>query len=282
MLAGELVLTVEHAENLAQVDWKDTCAFTGTTKQDFGRSVVSGNSVMSVKKGNSVMSVKTSANAPSDPYILVTLYPESPSSKGELNADVRKSKTLINDDVPTWNERMTFDFCWRQEGVLARRESERKSVLKKAGYVKTDAEPIEDEIYGVLPKIQNDITALQGSIPAALKDMQNLRETMQDILVQLGVQNQKQKCASDCTDGRLPDLDLSLCTPPHILETKTSEMSDQKQPESGNRSDKCSGSEQATARSGADCDFKYVVPGVVPEDVLASTGESQLPEDSNR
>eukprot|EP00930_Biecheleria_cincta_P025572 TRINITY_DN18194_c1_g1_i1.p1 TRINITY_DN18194_c1_g1~~TRINITY_DN18194_c1_g1_i1.p1 ORF type:complete len:831 (+),score=143.95 TRINITY_DN18194_c1_g1_i1:201-2693(+) len=89
ILKGELVITVLSARHLAAVDWK----------------------------GSGI----------SDPYVTLTVYPESPNASGAIEPKVERTETVFDELKPMWNEVKKFNFFWHQDGVNAKLELERRN-----------------------------------------------------------------------------------------------------------------------------------------------------------
>merc|ERR1719272_2673880 len=84
LLQGDLALTVVRAVDLVPIDW---------TNPGFA-----------------------------DPYVEVVVYPVSPEANGELKPQTVYTKTITKNIIPIWNETLSFDFKWVQDGVDAMRE----------------------------------------------------------------------------------------------------------------------------------------------------------------
>lgn len=89
ILKGELVITVLSARHLAAVDWK----------------------------GSGI----------SDPYVTLTVYPESPDGSGAIEPKVERTETVFDEIKPMWNEVKKFNFFWHQDGINAKLELERRN-----------------------------------------------------------------------------------------------------------------------------------------------------------
>lgn len=156
-MAGQLVLTVLKAAHLVRLDWKNSGL--------------------------------------SDPYVVLTLHPKSPTKSGISAAQVERTFTVYDEVEPEWNVSFTFELIWHCEP------------LKPSGDTKTDVQSglgndddsphnsdkksgdvsVEEDFFFQIPSIRRDVAELQSIIPRLQIEVQCLRQSASDILEQLGV-----------------------------------------------------------------------------------------------
>eukprot|EP00931_Biecheleriopsis_adriatica_P065309 TRINITY_DN3987_c5_g1_i1.p1 TRINITY_DN3987_c5_g1~~TRINITY_DN3987_c5_g1_i1.p1 ORF type:complete len:797 (+),score=130.41 TRINITY_DN3987_c5_g1_i1:104-2494(+) len=208
VLKGELIITVISARRLASVDWKHS-----------GRS---------------------------DPYVTLTVYPDSPSATdGTIKAQVERTRTVFDEVEPMWNEIKSFDFHWHQDGVSAKRELERKNAAavaaKLAGMInpatvvvpprnklralreKQFTAPSNEEdskakpeylaaagkLVSEIPQMQREIAALKTLVPQLNDEVKSIRESMSSIMFELGLTDTRRT-----TDVPEPTVTVTAPSPP--------------------------------------------------------------------
>uniref|UniRef100_A0A7S4UCC9 EF-hand domain-containing protein n=1 Tax=Alexandrium monilatum TaxID=311494 RepID=A0A7S4UCC9_9DINO len=160
LLRGRLTITLLRAEDLVEVDWKTPLA-------DF-----------------------PTPEGCCDPYVVVTLYPSSPSKDGALAARAERSSTVFDSRTPTWlpNERMTFDFDWRQEGVLARRANAKRALMTGGASAQEPAEvDLDSRLMGSLPQILADIAEVRHATPELAEELSEMQQVARSMLTALGI-----------------------------------------------------------------------------------------------
>mmetsp|Transcript_32378 Transcript_32378/g.58839 ORF Transcript_32378/g.58839 Transcript_32378/m.58839 type:complete len:749 (+) Transcript_32378:133-2379(+) len=179
ILQGELVITVLSGKNLVCVDWKGTGI--------------------------------------SDPYVVLTSYPQSPNSLGVIKPQVQRTSTVFDQIEPMWNDVMKFDFYWHKDGVKAKRELEKRNISLATDQL-CDAISASQTLFSPellhpdssssptrktspkemfpgpapmdfvqLPQMQQEVASLKSLVPALSDEVRTIREGMSTIMFELGI-----------------------------------------------------------------------------------------------
>lgn len=175
-----------------------------------------------VVKAEGLVDVDWKGSGLSDPYLRATAFPRSPGKDGVVHPERKRTRTLIDAKCPNWHEKFSFRFRWHQEGVVAKKELDRKNsahgftgMYSPFGYVqmcstlsndanqalqgsdrpRRNSDPRSDHsqslsvdkgVMAVLPQLQLDVAELQREIPKLQSEVQQLREGTRAILGLLG------------------------------------------------------------------------------------------------
>lgn len=89
--------------------------------------ILDGTLDVEIVKAENLVSVDWKGSGLSDPYLVATAYPDSPGKDGVVHPRKKRTCTLHDESCPQWREVLSFHFNWHQDGVLAKREVDRKS-----------------------------------------------------------------------------------------------------------------------------------------------------------
>lgn len=154
---GELQISLLHAEGLAAVDWKRGAR----------------------------------SEAPSDPYVRVTVKPTSPASDGSIKPKEIRFRTIFDESMPMWNDTVSVDFLWRIEGVQAKKRVEREALNAQ-----TTQPALETSIFAheesrrplaLLQTLRGDLCEVKESLPGLQEEVRLLRDSTRAILQALGL-----------------------------------------------------------------------------------------------
>jgi len=254
LLRGQLVITLLRAEDLAQVDWKTTSADSSKVE------------------------------AWSDPYVILTLYPNSPSKDGILEPMSEQSTTVFDSRTPTWNEKLTFDFRWRQDGVLAKRDKSRRGFNSMGDEPPTQEavdSTLDARLMDSLPQIAADLEEVQRGAPELQEELRELRQATRSIMATLGLAENDASLPA-CPDQRGSTTSATApaklgLTPrstgggaPAPAEAPGGRWAEEQQSQAGSR--------QPSPRPAqeVDADFQFVVPGMITEEPTGGAEEPDL------
>jgi len=215
-LQGQLLITLVRAEDLAQIDWKQSAMRCGPTC--------------------------------CDPYVVLTVYPRSPSKEAAwvLTPRVERFGTVFDDPAPTWDTCLSFDFQWKQDGVRGRRESTRRTsrgmtcdgaIEALAAFKGTPQEsPADRALFSLQSHILTDLSELHESVPELQDGMDEVRQAARSLLAALKAAEPAAVATGE--NGEEPSHQPS----PHLA-------------------------------SEAEAGFQFVVPGMIAEEPTGGNGE---------
>mmetsp|Transcript_83745 Transcript_83745/g.233569 ORF Transcript_83745/g.233569 Transcript_83745/m.233569 type:complete len:774 (-) Transcript_83745:239-2560(-) len=225
MLEGVLELQLVRAEALGSVDWKG-----------MNGSVVP------------------------DPYVVVSLFPQSPSSAGVLSPVVEQFSTMYDEADPRWNETKIFNFHWHMEGWQAKKDADRRLLLRLDLPIKEE----ERVLVEALSQLQKDVSEVQLTLPNLLVELNELRHSTHSILTHLGaddLEDPRSRAQSPDRSGAGRTWTVqeresaAFCSKPHRQVEETWMES--------HPSEKASGDPSLCNQ--VDAEARFVVPGVVPD-----------------
>lgn len=150
ILKGEMVITVLSARHLAAVDWK----------------------------GSGI----------SDPYVTLTVYPESPNSAGNIEPQVERTGTVFDEVKPMWNEVKKFNYFWHQDGIDAKLALERRN----AAFAPPRLLPSSSSL--ALLERAGSLTPSQAR---NVQCVQRKQSSLSSIVQEIGVQRSDSACSID-------------------------------------------------------------------------------------
>jgi len=183
-LEGALSVTICSARNLVAVDWK--------------------------------------GSGLSDPYVLLTLYPNGPDhDTAGITPQTAQTKTIFDNPAPAWNETLEFVFSWHEDGVQALREFERRQSISSAPrlsvgsmdsinlqqvlaqtaaaqaqaaqQMRSESEEQRREqsrhMGEAVSRLRGEVKGLREALPQMRVDVQRLRDTAKEMLMLLGQQS---------------------------------------------------------------------------------------------
>jgi len=187
LLSGQLEILVLSGEDLISIDWKGSCS--------------------------------------SDPYVVVVAYPESPHGDSRVLPVWHRTETVWDTSNPRWNQKVSFDIHWTQEGTEKCMQADMKqlghaegkkapvqtrnsliSATAKADLV-TTAEPTDQEkrdlVYQMVPQLEVELKDLHDTVvPCMRSDLLDLKQDL-DLIVST-LRKRGVPSANRPADSRLP------------------------------------------------------------------------------
>lgn len=140
-----------------------------------------------------------------DPYVTITIFPNSPDDNGVLHPKVIRFDTKFDDTCPIWNKSVSVPYRWYQSGVTKKRESCRKlgnslliePVSMEAGGILRDRE----QLVSSLPHLRSQVAELKKTLDPLKEEVEEIRRTSLAIMAHLGLTPSCYKPASAGSHG---------------------------------------------------------------------------------
>mmetsp|Transcript_29172 Transcript_29172/g.82814 ORF Transcript_29172/g.82814 Transcript_29172/m.82814 type:complete len:456 (-) Transcript_29172:136-1503(-) len=150
-MEGALRVTVVEAKGLACIDWKDS--------------------------------------GQPDACVQLTLWPRSPSiCDASMEPQVLRSRVILDNSNPAWNQTFVVDFVWSHDGITAKRESRRVLIDSFVGNTKLDGTGSMRDILsqegdaGRIRRSVEELKEVRAMLPDFERDVARLRTVKDGIM----------------------------------------------------------------------------------------------------
>mmetsp|Transcript_153012 Transcript_153012/g.281613 ORF Transcript_153012/g.281613 Transcript_153012/m.281613 type:complete len:758 (+) Transcript_153012:326-2599(+) len=183
---------------------RGTITFEYTWHPQDGRdtdTLLQGSLEIYILHGDGLISIDWKGNFSSDPYCIVTAYPESPGENGQVEPKIFRTKTLEDTCYPEWNGRFHYDVNWTRAGADRTRALDMMALsgnptnTNSSSFLTTQATSTtmsastetalnSEEIYEeLLPELRDEIRNLRTiTAPQLKREINDVHQDMQSIL----------------------------------------------------------------------------------------------------
>mmetsp|Transcript_44699 Transcript_44699/g.97624 ORF Transcript_44699/g.97624 Transcript_44699/m.97624 type:complete len:319 (-) Transcript_44699:69-1025(-) len=96
-------------------------------REDADGTLIKGALTVTVVSARRLAAVDWKCSGVPDCYVKVSCYPDSPHPlDGKMAPQVRRTSTIVDDPMPTWQQDFIFRYDWNQMGVMAKQDLERR------------------------------------------------------------------------------------------------------------------------------------------------------------
>mmetsp|Transcript_50980 Transcript_50980/g.150268 ORF Transcript_50980/g.150268 Transcript_50980/m.150268 type:complete len:846 (-) Transcript_50980:21-2558(-) len=200
---GQGTLEVEYT-------WEPDSPWSETDLRDPG-TLLKGTLTVTILSCSQLPALDWKGSGISDPYVRVTLFPNSPGLDGVIVPMALRTGSVFDMEDAEWNEALSFQFHWHRDGVAAKRELERSKAQVRGAQV-VACSPFADASHPASPSqpsspsngedrslsddtrlpsallaLSSDVSELHSVLPLLLQEVGELQEGVRLILSALNV-----------------------------------------------------------------------------------------------